>query len=252
MKRNTLIALISLLVILLLWRHGPIAQEISYHQFADQRSFAGIPNFWDVVSNFPMFLPGGALVALLVGYWKHPALRSRRCMLALLAIGMLLTGAGSAYYHYAPDNHTLVWDRLPMTMIFISFFAWMVHDFAAPIAGRYLLSGGIPLGIFTIWYWQYTESTGAGDLRPYMLVQFLPMLLLPVIVIGAASRPAYSRWLWWVMGWYVLAKVTEHFDRAIFEAGGIWSGHTLKHFFAAVALYGMVRMAQSLVAEHRQ
>ena len=37
----------------------PIPQDQSYHQFADQRTILGIPNFWNVVSNLP-FLAVGA------------------------------------------------------------------------------------------------------------------------------------------------------------------------------------------------
>jgi hypothetical protein len=36
----------------------PIPQDPSYHQFADQRTLLGIPNFWNVVSNLPFVLVG--------------------------------------------------------------------------------------------------------------------------------------------------------------------------------------------------
>jgi hypothetical protein len=42
----------------------PISQDQSYHQFADQRTILGIPNFWNVVSNFPL-LRSAACFAIL-------------------------------------------------------------------------------------------------------------------------------------------------------------------------------------------
>ena len=41
----------------------PIPQDQSYHQFADQRAMLGIPNFWNVVSNFPFIAIGAVGLA---------------------------------------------------------------------------------------------------------------------------------------------------------------------------------------------
>lgn len=43
--------------------------------------------------------------------------------LAVLFAGVLLTSAGSTWYHLAPTNDSLVWDRLPMTLGFMGLFA---------------------------------------------------------------------------------------------------------------------------------
>src|SRR3978361_1364001 len=46
----------------------PIPQPLEYHQFADQRVFFGIPNFFDVVSNIAFLLVGTAGLIFLLGF----------------------------------------------------------------------------------------------------------------------------------------------------------------------------------------
>ena len=98
-----------------LW-HGPIAQLDHYHDFADQQTLLGIPHFGDVVSNI-----GFALVAIigwinLAPARNEAALRDSWPGYRLFLIGLLLTAFGSTYYHLAPDNSRLVWDRLPIAL----------------------------------------------------------------------------------------------------------------------------------------
>lgn len=102
--------LASLLGLLLL---PTIIQNQNYHDFADQRTLFGIPNFWNVVSNIP-FIGIGA-----VGLWQFG--RSQATM--LLFLGIFLTGFGSAYYHLESNDQTLFWDRLPMAIGFMAIFA---------------------------------------------------------------------------------------------------------------------------------
>src|SRR5262252_7082729 len=76
----------------------PIVQNQNYHDFADQRTLFGIPNFWNVVSNVP-FIGIGA-----IGLWQFGS--SQATM--LLFLGIFLTGFGSAYYHLEPSDQTPV------------------------------------------------------------------------------------------------------------------------------------------------
>ena len=98
-----------------LW-HGPIAQLPDYHDFADQTTGFGIPHFADVISNL-----GFALVALW-GWWqlapvcRHAGLKDGWAGYRLFLIGLFLTAIGSSYYHLAPDDASLVWDRLPIAL----------------------------------------------------------------------------------------------------------------------------------------
>src|SRR5262249_40874216 len=90
-----------------------IPQSQAYHQFADQRTLLGIPNFWNVVSNLP-FIAVGA-----VGLWGY---RDKPAIIVIFA-GIFLTGFGSAYYHWNPNDGTLFWDRLPMALAFSAIMA---------------------------------------------------------------------------------------------------------------------------------
>ena len=77
---------------------------------------------------------------------------------------------------------------------------------------------------------------GRGDLRWYGLVQFYPMVIIPLLLslYWSPTHKGAIRSLAWVVVWYVVAKVLEAEDRPIDAAIGV-SGHTLKHLAAAVS-----------------
>ena len=157
--------------------------------------------------------------------------------------GIALVCAGSAYYHWAPDNHRLVWDRLPITMVFMAFLSAVIAEHISMRAGALLLPPLLLVGTLSIVYWQRTQLAGHGDLRFYGLVQFLPMLLIPLIMMLFPARYTRSLDLVWVLALYVLAKIFEFLDHSIFSAThGFVSGHTLKHLFAALASWQILRM----------
>src|SRR5246127_1872563 len=103
----------------------PIPQDPSYHQFADQRTLLGIPHFWNVVSNLPFVLVGA------MGLWQFG--RDRASF--VLFLGVFLTGFGSAYYHWDPNDGTLFWDRLPMALTFMAMLAVAVEERVSAKAG---------------------------------------------------------------------------------------------------------------------
>ena len=88
----------------------------------------------------------------------------------------------------------------------------------------------------------YTEQLGRGDLRLYGLVQFLPLILLPLVLLMYPPRWSRGADYWMVGGWYLLAKLLELFDRNVFNLTGGISGHTLKHLSAAMAAWWLLRM----------
>jgi hypothetical protein len=101
----------------------------------------------------------------------------------------------------------------------------------------------IVLGCGSVFYWHWTEHSGAGDLRPYALVQFLPIVLIPFMVITQRSLFTRTKDLYMVLLWYLFAKLAEHFDGFFYAFfGGILSGHSLKHFLAALGAYWLLRM----------
>ena len=231
--------LIATSVPLLAWLalSPPIPQPGEYHNFADQRGFAGIPHFWNVISNLPFAIIG---LAGCVWLLSKPA-RSwagepwERAAYFVFFFGEFLTCLGSAYYHSAPSNATLVWDRLVFSLLLTSFFTIIVAEFVSRRAGRILLAPYVLIGIFSVLWWNRTELAGQGDLRLYLLVQFYPVLAVPFIIALFRPRSTFG-WLFlstWAL--YGVAKVCELLDSPLYELTGVWSGHTFKHFIAAGA-----------------
>jgi hypothetical protein len=212
-------------------------QPLSYHAFADCRTILGIPNFLNVLSNLP-FLIAGAWGLVLV--W-----RGGREQLPYLVffLGALLTCFGSAYYHAAPDNPRLVWDRLPMTLGFAGLVAAALAERVDLKLGLRSLWPLLAVGVITVIYWYGTERLGRGNLIPYAAYQTWSIVLI-VLLIAAfpARRYTHGGLLAWAAGWYGLAKVFETFDLQIYRLlGGTLSGHTIKHVLAAFAVFAVVR-----------
>jgi hypothetical protein len=210
---------------------SPIAQDPAYHLFADHRTFLRIPNFWNVMSNIPFIVVGALGFRTALQIRQDPL---RTAWLVFFA-GIFLTAFGSGYYHLDPDNASLAWDRLTMTIGFMSFVAIVIGEYLSVDWGRRLLVPLLIAGAGSVLYWTHTESLGAGDLRPYALVQFLPMLVIPVIVITRRSHSDLGPYIAWMIAFYVAAKVAEHYDIEMYAAGNLFSGHSLKHIFAALA-----------------
>lgn len=213
----------------------PITQDERYHNFADGRVYFSIPNFWNVISNLPYLIFGGLALAF---HFFNP--RGQKIMLAypgyaVFFVGVVFTCFGSAYYHAWPNTQTLVWDRLPMTIAFMGFFAAIIGQFIDKRYGKILLAPLVLLGIFSVLYWRHTEQQGRGDLRLYAIVQYLPMLLIPLIIIFFKNTQVPLKFLWYAMFSYLIAKFFEAGDRVVFENTPFLSGHTLKHFAAGIA-----------------
>jgi len=227
--------MLTLLLALAMLVHGPIAQLPHYHDFADTRSWLGLPNAADVLSN-----AGFALVGIwgLIRLWpqrRHPALKEGWPGYAIFLVALVLTAAGSSYYHLMPDNDRLVWDRLPIALACAGLLAAVraetrpgtdIHTWSLLLSAAALASVG---------WWHYTDLGGLGDLRPYLLLQGLPLILIPLwqAIHGA---PRQDRIVFAVaLGLYALAKVSELYDHQIMALLGEFSGHTLKHLLATAA-----------------
>lgn len=226
---------------------GPrIGQPQSYHQFADQRTFLGIPRFFDVVSNLGFLFVGvwGALFVMKAsaradGEFLHPG---ERWTYLFFFLGVFLTAFGSAYYHWAPDNARLVWDRLPMAMGFMGLLAAILGERIAPTLATKTLAPLVAAGIGSVLYWRWTDLAGRDDLRLYGIVQFGSLALVLALCFLRPSHYTRGADMFVVVALYVLAKLLESLDRQIFRIGGILSGHTLKHLTAALACYFVLRM----------
>lgn len=215
-----------------------IPQAPAYHRFADERTLLGIPNALNVLSNLPFLL--AALVGLAICGRREFAER-RHYAIFFGAAGLVCFGSG--YYHLAPDDARLVWDRLPMTAGFMSLLAAVIAERVDLRWGRRLLAPLLAVGIGSVLYWRWTEHHGRGDLRPYGLVQFLSLALILYALVAFRANYSHGRMLWVGLGWYALAKLCEHFDAAILAGtGGVVSGHSLKHVAAAVGFVWVATM----------
>ena len=220
------------------WFSRPLVpQDPSYHDFADKRTFLGVPNFLNVISNLPFLVGGvwGLLVVIRPKSGLSFLTSSERWPYAVFFLGMALTFFGSSYYHLHPTNASLVWDRLPMTLGFMGILSAAVAERISMRAGILLLPLLVIAGVLSVLYWSSTESQGHGDLRPYFIVQFGSLLILLVVLILFRSRYTQSRWLALALALYVAAKLLESFDPRIYAVGHVVSGHTLKHLAAATA-----------------
>ena len=225
---------LSIVAIVGVMLQAPIAQPLDYHAFVDQRTIWGIPNFWHVVSNVPFFIFGLMGTAAIAG---RDALPLKWIYLSFFG-GACLVAFGSGYYHFAPSNDTLVWDRLTMAIVFMAFFSIIVAEYVSERVGRLSFLPLEVLGVGSVVYWHFTEVAGHGDLRPYISVQFLPIILIPLMLVLFPARLWPARLLWAVLGTYVLAKLLELFDAQLFALfGNLISGHSLKHVAAAFGTY---------------
>lgn len=214
--------------------HGePIPQDRGYHLFADGRSCLGIANFGNVASNL-LFLISGVVGALHCWRKREGAWRSW----LVFFTGVALVFLGSAYYHGAPGDDTLVWDRLPMTVAFMGLFAALLSEHLAAKLEPALLAGALLTGIASVFWWQYS-----GDLRIYVWIQGAPLLAIPYLIAAFPGCYTHRHYLLYGVGFYALAKVAELLDHPIYAAtGAAISGHSVKHLLAAIAVYFVYRM----------
>jgi hypothetical protein len=243
-----LLGLLTIVVAVICCVLPRIPQPLSYHHFADRRSLLGIPNFGDVASNLPFAA---------IGIWGLAFLR--RCSLnagnghfldlreqwpyRFVFLGLLLTAFGSSWYHLNPNNTTLVWDRLPMTITFMSMVAAVIMERISLRLGLWLLPVLLVVGLGSVLQWNWSEMRGAGDLRFYAAVQAYSAMVILLAMLFPA-RYTRGRDLGLVVGFYALAKALEFYDKPIFAALHVVSGHTLKHLAAAAAGFCILHMVQ--------
>lgn len=220
-----------------------LAQDPTYHDFADVRGAWGIPNFGDVVSNAALLLAGlGGLLALR-GRGQGPRGGTADPMHALFFGAVTLTAVGSAYYHWAPDSPRLFWDRLPLGLVASAFPAMVLTDrVAVRGSGRVALASWLALGPAAVVYWHIGARTGAGDLRPYFVLQAVAMA--GALALLALLPPRHTRGGAYLLAVasYAAAVVFEQADRAVFETLRVLSGHTLKHIAAGLAVAALAWM----------
>jgi hypothetical protein len=212
----------------------PFGQDLLYHDFADKRSFLGVPNFADVMSNVPFLFVGLAGLRLCL----KRSFAGVSASWTVFFVAVTLVSAGSAYYHWRPDNDTLVWDRLPMTIGFMAMFVALLSESINPRLERFFLLPALLVGFASVIYWHFYD-----DLRFYAWVQFMPLLTIPFLMALYRSRYSHQWLLLVALGFYVVAKVFEAGDHRIFDmTHHRLGGHAVKHLFAAGGCFVILEM----------
>ncbi|MES2849885.1 MAG: alkaline phytoceramidase [Bacteroidota bacterium] len=232
-----LLVTVSFISTIVLFFCKPIPQDENFHHFADIRNIFSIANCWNVISNILFLLIG---ITALQKLWSNKlvVIAPIKAAYYVFFTAILLVAFGSAWYHCNPNNITLLWDRLPMTIAFMSLLSIGLAEFVSIRAGRIGLIPFVVTGMFSIAWWQYGELHDNGDLRLYVLVQYLPILLL--VLLFLFGHAVYNtKWGYLTLfGAYVLAKLAEHFDAGIYKlTGGLMAGHFLKHIITALGLW---------------
>ena len=233
--------------------HGPIGQLEHYHEFADTRALFGLPNAADVLSNVGFALVGLWGFVALRNHRHHPMLEGAWPGYRVFLAAITLTALGSTFYHLAPDNDRLLWDRLPIALACAGLLA-AVRAETHGAQSHWALPGLIFAAVASVLWWSITESFGTGDLRPYLLMQGAPLVLIPIWHwihdAPRADRTAFGI----AILLYAFAKAAELNDRRIFDALGFMSGHTIKHLLAvmaaAVLIANLVRRVREPSASH--
>jgi hypothetical protein len=214
------------------WIH-PLAQPQGYHQFADTRIFCGVHNGADVLSNLVIFAAG--LVNLSWCLKNRGARLLQMPGMLTAGLGLVITAAGSAYYHSAPTDVTLVWDRLPMTVVFAGILGMLFSSVTARRVAWSEMGLLVVASVATVFVWVKT-----GCLWPYALLQFGG---LAAIVGSTVARKVDTVSGWWaVIKWYAVAKVFEELDGSVWMlTHHLFAGHALKHI--ACGLAGLALLA---------
>jgi hypothetical protein len=151
--RLRVVLIIVLVAIIAVFNFAPIPQDPAYHRFADQRLIAGLPNFYNVISNVPFLIIGFIGMRLIIVQQPEAGLTELRLMYLVFFAGIFLTGIGSSYYHWQPDNRSLVWDRLPMTIGFMALFSVIIGEYISLRAARAIFVPLLVVGLVSVFYY---------------------------------------------------------------------------------------------------
>jgi hypothetical protein len=240
MKAHVVIGVVVVALVALAFLMPPLVQPLSYHDFADRRACLLLPNCLDAASNVFFVLAGGWGLIVLFGLSERPVFidPGERLPYALFFLAVVLIGLVSAYYHLAPDTARLAWDRAAMALAFMAWLSALLAERVGVNAGVGLLAPLCAAGLGAVFYWSWGEAHGAGDLRPWLLVELIPVVLVPLLLWLYPPRYSHGGEMLAVVGIYLAALLFDLSDRAVFTlSDGLVSGHTLKHLVAALAAW---------------
>jgi len=223
----------------------PIPEPAIFRRLADDRMLFGIANFWNVVSNAPFLLVGAWGLYVIArdrpGAFAYP---EERWAYAACFLAVALIAFGSTYYHLAPLDERLMWDRLPISLGFMALLSAVIAERIGLKAGLTALAPLLVAGAASVLYWRWSGVRGAENILPYAIVQYGGIVAIVVIVALFPSRYTRGADVLVAVAIYAVAKLVEVLDAQIYALGHLVSGHTLKHLLAALAVWWLLRMLQ--------
>ncbi|HZF86710.1 MAG TPA: hypothetical protein VE084_24580 [Burkholderiaceae bacterium] len=245
----------TVLVLLLTAVLAPVlpAEAFALSVFADQRPWHGMANAMDVLSNLPFAAFGlwglwqlrrfDVAVNANTGAAAEPPGSTLDCAWLFFA-GLLVTAAGSAFYHLQPDAMRLAADRAGMTVAFAGVVGLAACERVSQRAGWALAWCTLVGGLVAV-----ACAAEAGNLLPWGTVQFGGMALVLGLALAPKVTGAIGLRLGSVIAIYAAAKLLEAGDAWVYEATGhLVSGHTLKHGVAALAALPVLAALQRVGA----
>lgn len=231
----SLLLAVSMVSVVICCNLDAVAQDPGYHFFADDRTVLSIPNFYNAASNIIFALAGVSGSFLIIFYFPPSICTNVRANYLVFFSAIFLIGLASSYYHFSPDNTRLLVDRIAIAIAFMAFLSIIVAEYITPKYSFGSMLVLIFIGVASVIYWYITELNGAGDLRWYGLVQFLPLVLIALILLLYPSPVNDKFYIWLVLIFYSIAKLFELNDASVYEYTGFISGHSIKHIFAGLA-----------------
>ena len=223
----------------------PIPEPTIFRQLADDRALFGIANFWNVVSNIPFLLVGAWGLYVIArgrpGAFVYP---EEKWPYVACFFAVALIAFGSTYYHLAPLDERLMWDRLPISLGFMALLAAVIAERISVKAGLRALVPLLIAGAASVLYWRWSGLRGAENILPYAIVQYGAIAAIVTIVALFPSRYTRGADVMVAVAIYAIAKLVEVLDAQIYALGQLVSGHTLKHLLAALAVWWLLRMLQ--------
>jgi hypothetical protein len=206
--------------------------------FADNRTLCGVSHGLDVWSNLAFILAG------FYGFFiwkKHSTKVSDNSNQIIVIAGALLVGLGSSFYHLHPDNAHLLWDRLPMAIVFSGLFCFAtIRLNLYPLKKEYFSIVYLAFSVMTVFLWFWGTLIHANLIAPYVFLQFGGMILFIIMAFMAYKQGDNHLFeaLFGIILLYAIAKVFEHYDFEVFSlTNGSISGHSIKHLLSALALF---------------
>lgn len=237
--------LLLLLTAFILQDKGLLITPHDYHHFVDNRTALGIHNLMDVISNAPFLVIGTLMLrsSYFESQLKYKKENYDSLSLIIISLGTLLVGMGSAYYHWNPTDNTLVWDRIPMAIVFSGVITYVIQKLdllPKQINIKKFELSYLLLSLSSVLIWYVGTLLNHNWLALYVFIQFGGMILLCYLAGSSYSieNKILLNTILKVMLIYVLAKLTEHYDGLIYHLDNEWiSGHTIKHLLSVLALY---------------